>query len=380
MRVCIFDWNGGGHNPGLMLRFTEALAPEVEVVLAAPDRELEEVGDRGSGRYPLGEPRPRPARPGRYQRNGEIVHKREMAREELGMVERACKDTDADHLILTYADPVLRQLARWRPLPCPHSIVVMKPRAHYPSLYGTRLEPKDRLSAVFQDRLVSRWRKRNDAFAVFTMDPGAARRWSQQRGCRAIWLPDAAPSLPAPAPRSRDGCLLFGYIEPRKGVGLLARALSEGAADLRLTIAGSVAPEYREQLEKELDAMRAGKVRVNAQLRRISDAEAATELASARCVVLPYVDHYGSSGILAEAAAAQTPVVSTDEGLLGHTVREYGLGLTVDPTDPDGLRHAILELNQEDGGHRFAAGMQGYLEKHSSEAFRRAARAGIGLD
>lgn len=379
MRVCIFDWNGGGHNPGLMLRFAEALAPDVEIVLAAPDRELEQVGEGGFERYGLGDPRPRPARPGRYLRDGKELHKREMAREELEMIKRACRESKADHLVLTYADPVLRWLAGWRPLPCPHSILVMKPRAHYRALYRARLSPKERLSAVFQDRLVSRWRRRNDAFAVFSMDPGAAQRWSRQRGCEAIWLPDAPPSFPAPSPGLREGCLLFGYLEPRKGVGLLARALGEGADGLRVTVAGTPAPEYREQLELELEAMRAGGVQVEAKLRRISDAEAATSLASARCVVLPYVDHYGSSGVLAESAALRTPVVSTAEGLLGHIVREYGLGLTVDPTDGAALRGAILELSQAESEERFAAGMSRYLEAHSPEAFARAARAGVGL-
>jgi glycosyltransferase involved in cell wall biosynthesis len=211
------------------------------------------------------------------------------------------------------------------------------------------------------------------------MDPGAAARWSQRRGCKAVWLPDAPPSLPPPSPGTRDGCLLFGYLEPRKGVGLLARALGEGANGLSVTIAGSPAPEYREQLEGELDEMRAGGVQVDAQLRRISDAEAATSLASARCVVLPYLDHYGSSGVLAESAALQTPVVSTGEGLLGHTVREYRLGLTVDPTDAAALRAAILELNQAGSGERFAQGMRRYIEAHSPEAFAAAARAGVGL-
>jgi glycosyltransferase involved in cell wall biosynthesis len=379
MRVCVFDWNGGGHNPGLMLRFAEALAPVADVVLAGPDHELEQISERGFESYRLGDSRPRPARPGRYQRNGRELHKRDIAREELAMIERACRETDADHLVLTYADPVLRWLARRRPLPCPHSILVMKPRAHYPSLYGTPLRPKDRLSAIFQDRLVARWRRRNDAVAVFTMDPGAAKRWSQQSGCRAIWLPDSPPSLPPAPTRPREGCLLFGYLEPRKGVGLLAAALDQGACDLRVTIAGSPAPEYREQLEGELETMRAGGARVHALLRRITETEAATELASASCVVLPYLDHYGSSGVLAEAAAAQTPVVSTDAGMLGYTVREYGLGLTVNPTDPAALRAAVLELSEDPDTDRFSTGMRSYLEAHSPESFQAAARAGTRL-
>ncbi len=296
------------------------------------------------------------------------------------MVEQACRETQADHLVLTYSDPVLRWLARWQPLPCPHSILVMKPRAHYRRAYGTSLAPKDRLSAVFQDRLVARWRRRDDAFAVLTMDAGAAERWSRRPGCPAVWLPDAPPQLPPAAPRERSGCLLFGYLEPRKGLGLVAEALADGAEGLQLTVAGSVAPEYSEQLDRELETMRAGGIHVDTHLRRIDDAEAATELAAARCVLLPYLDHYGSSGVLAEAAAAGTPVISTAEGLLGHLVRAYGLGLTVDPADPDALRAAILGLTGDAADpDRFAGGMARYLEAHSAEAFATAARTGVGL-
>lgn len=377
MRVCIFDWNGGGHNPGLMLRFAEALAPRAEVVLAAPEQELEQIEQGSFELHSLGAARPRPARPGRYSRDGSEIHKRAIAVEEIEMIEQVCSASAADHLVLTYADPILRWLAGWRGLPCSHSILVMKPRAHYPRLYGSRLGAKVRLSALFQDHLVNRWRRRPDAAAIFTMDRGAAETWSRRQGCKAVWLPDAPPALPSPQNKARSGCAVFGYLEPRKGVGLLASALAEGAEGTRATVAGTPAPEYRERLEEELEHMRAGGIEVDAQLRRISDAEAIDVIASARCVVLPYIDHYGSSGVLAEAAALQTPVVSTAEGLLGHTVREYGLGLTVDPTDAKALRAAVLELDREGDEDRFAAGMSRYLADHSAAAFARAANDGV---
>jgi glycosyltransferase involved in cell wall biosynthesis len=379
MRLCIFDRNGGGHNPKLMRRIAEAVPTGWEVVLAAPARELELVEDSGFERHDLGEARPRPARRwGRYESESGTIHKREMARAEIELARDAAAETGADQMLFGYADPLLRWLASGPPFPVPHSIVVMKARAHYPHRYGTPLGPVERLRAAFQERLVSRWRRRRDAVCAFAMDPVAAEGWSRKPGCRSVWLPDSISALPAPPAGPRRGCLMFGYIEKRKGLGLLSDALSEGAAGTELVVAGTVAPEYRERFDAEIERLRAGGVEVDARPRRIDEPELARELASTRCVVLPYVDHFGSSGVLGEAAEAGTPVVATNRGLLGDLVRRYEMGLLVDPGDPAALRRAVLELSgSEHAGERFQPGLRRYAEDFGKEALAAAVREGI---
>ena len=51
-----------------------------------------------------------------------------------------------------------------------------------------------------------------------------------------------------------------------------------------------------------------------------------------------------SSGVLATAIGHRRPVVVTDVGSLGETVREFGAGLVVPPDDPDALAAACTSL------------------------------------
>src|SRR5207253_4105308 len=61
-------------------------------------------------------------------------------------------------------------------------------------------------------------------------------------------------------------------------------------------------------------------------------------------VVLPYTSFASQSGVLHDAYAHGRPVVVTDVGALGDTVREDGTGLVVPPGDPVALGRAIASL------------------------------------
>jgi glycosyltransferase involved in cell wall biosynthesis len=63
-------------------------------------------------------------------------------------------------------------------------------------------------------------------------------------------------------------------------------------------------------------------------------------------VVLPY-RKIESSGVLATALGHGRPVVVTDVGSLGSTVREFGAGVVVEPDDPAALAAACVSLLQD---------------------------------
>lgn len=136
--------------------------------------------------------------------------------------------------------------------------------------------------------------------------------------------------------------LLFGTLRRNKGVDVFlaaAEALRD-LLDIRFVIAGRGAPDI-EALVWEAAARDA---RIIAQVGYVT-AERKTELYSqADIVVLPYTSFASQSAVLNDAYAHGVPVVVTDVGALGETVRDEGTGRVVASGDAVQLAQAIVEL------------------------------------
>ena len=50
MRICLFEWNAGGHHNFYARAFADALAPQADVVVAGSDPLLESI-DRSRSRF-----------------------------------------------------------------------------------------------------------------------------------------------------------------------------------------------------------------------------------------------------------------------------------------------------------------------------------------
>lgn len=87
-------------------------------------------------------------------------------------------------------------------------------------------------------------------------------------------------------------------------------------------------------------------------------------LTAARCVVLPYRWHDGSSGVMLQAAAAGRPVLVPNRGLMDFRVRRFGLGATYRHEDFHDLRRRFREL-QEAGPAPFSANLAAYIDYFS---------------
>ena len=349
-----------------MRRVAELLAPSAELVLAAPDEALSIFdGLDDVDVYPLGEARPVADTP---------RSKKELARAELGLIRHACRDTDADHLWHMCSEPILRWLIAEPQLETPITLQILQPTAHYPAAFGSPLTAKQRLSGLYLERKVNRVRRREDCNHVFAGDPVAASRWQARPGAPASYLPDPQPQFPGPLPSAseREGCILFGYISPHKGVDLLADAIALAPVDLSVLIAGSLHPGFGGELERQVARMREAGAKVEVALdQHPTEADALGAIASRRCMVLPYRDHVGASQAMNEAAAVRTPVVGTSFGLVGHLIRTHGIGLAADPTDAHALRRAILDLCDDETAGRYDAAMRGYVEANGPETYAR---------
>jgi glycosyltransferase involved in cell wall biosynthesis len=87
-------------------------------------------------------------------------------------------------------------------------------------------------------------------------------------------------------------------------------------------------------------------------------------MAAARCVVLPYRAHDGSSGVMLQALAAGRPVLVPDRGLMAYRVRGFGLGSVYRDGDHDDLRRQFREL-QERGPAPYADALAAFVDYFS---------------
>jgi glycosyltransferase involved in cell wall biosynthesis len=108
--------------------------------------------------------------------------------------------------------------------------------------------------------------------------------------------------------------------------------------------------------------------------RYVSDEEEKMCFAASDAVLLPYLNHFGTSGVLSRAMAAGKPVVVSDELLLGRLTREHQIGLVFPSGDVAALRERIIHAStfSEAERMRFIAAAKRYADVYSRAAFRSA--------
>ena len=94
--------------------------------------------------------------------------------------------------------------------------------------------------------------------------------------------------------------------------------------------------------------------------------------AASDAVLLPYLNHFGTSGVLSRAMSAARPVITSDEQLLGRLTRERRLGLVFPSGNIPALRDCISQIVRlsATGAAPFAAAARNYAKAFSREVFR----------
>ncbi|MBI5895278.1 MAG: glycosyltransferase [Desulfobacterales bacterium] len=169
--------------------------------------------------------------------------------------------------------------------------------------------------------------------------------------------------------------LHYGIGTRRKGLHLLLRAMQTGApaAHWHLLSAGRIAQdsEILRGIQQLTDQGRATVLN-----RYVSKAEEQLCFAATDVVVLPYVRHFGSSGVLALAAAAHKMVVASDEGLIAQRVKEKRLGLCFPSGHVNGLKTALGR--SEEMLNKDSTGLVEAADRFAVQCDRAAFRKAIG--
>jgi glycosyltransferase involved in cell wall biosynthesis len=176
----------------------------------------------------------------------------------------------------------------------------------------------------------------------------------KQGGCRVDFMPEPIDEFEVTYPtrndaRSRLGIpehapvfLHYGLGTKRKGLHHVLEAwhMLSPSCPAFLLVAGEPNAEFLHPLKK---------IEANGRAllldRYIGNDEEKLVMAAADVLLLPYVNHYGSSNVLSRAAAAGRLVLASDQGLIGYRVRRYALGELCAHDDAGSLRDAILRLS-----------------------------------
>lgn len=148
------------------------------------------------------------------------------------------------------------------------------------------------------------------------------------------------PAPPAGSPPADEPpvILFFGAMRRNKGLSVLVEAFSRlGDLDARLVIAG----RGDRDVEQVAEAAAVRDPRVRAEIGFVTLERKQELFAQASLVALPYTEFASQSGVLHDAYGHGRPVVVTEVGALGRSVREDGTGLVAAPADPASLADQI---------------------------------------
>jgi glycosyltransferase involved in cell wall biosynthesis len=172
--------------------------------------------------------------------------------------------------------------------------------------------------------------------------------------------------------------LFYGGGYKRKGLHLVAQAMLKITAPSRAFLLCAGLQPQDEQLARDLETLRA-QGRAEIVNRYVSTGEEKQLFAACDTVLLPYIRHQGTSGILSRAAGAGRPVIASDENLIGHLVRQHGMGLLFESGNVPALQNAIIRAAAAGAGElsKWQAGAQACAKTCSRGAFRSALVAAV---
>lgn len=216
---------------------------------------------------------------------------------------------------------------------------------------------------LLDEYLTSSLEIKNNGHFHFLPDP-----WSGDYSCSSN---DARMSIDIP--QDKFVFLHYGIGDRRKGLHLVVAAMEKMVPDsnLFLLCAGQLGHDH-----SLLKAIKHLEMRGVARLinRYVSDDEERLAFSASDAVILPYIHHYGSSGVLSRAAAAGKMVIASDEGLLAKRIREYDLGFLFQTNNIQELQRCMIEaalLKNERHAH-YRTNAKNYAKTCSRKAFRNA--------
>ncbi len=172
--------------------------------------------------------------------------------------------------------------------------------------------------------------------------------------------------------------LFYGGNYKRKGLHLAVEAMLKMSAPGRAFMLCAGLLPKNERLAGDLAVLRS-QGRAEIVNRYVSAEEEKQLFAASDAVLLPYLNHHGTSGVLSCSAGAGRPVIASDEHFIGQIVRQYKMGLLFRSGNVKKLQEVIVRAasTSADELSKWQAGAQAYAKNCSRDAFRSALVAAV---
>lgn len=251
--------------------------------------------------------------------------------------------------------------------------IVIRPRFH---LKHVGVVLPFRVEDVFETFTYKQLLRNNTLDRVFSIDPYLK---EHLRSERIVTVPDPAemhePDHAVPDFRIAAELvvlLVYGYIDHRKAIDRLVRALLDERVPLQLTLllVGAQSADTAKLIRGAEGRRLHQQGRLIEVNRFVSDGEEAAAFQRADIIWAYYPKSYCSSGAMVRAGQASRPVIATREGLVGHTVSRLGMGLTAPENDDNELTLVLARLATE-AATREKLGKSGFehFSQYTAEAF-----------
>lgn len=296
----------------------------------------------------------------------------------------------ATHVLLMHFDSCQIPLVLGLRLPCPFSAVYFRPALHCNHFSHYKATTKERRQQLREQIFLSRLFAHPQFKTLFCLDPRAV-DFINQRFCgrgKAVHLPDPVEAI-VPTSQDVEALRLKLGIEPGRQIFLAFGLLADGRKGTRqfleslpllkpelwqkicVLLVGEPFPAGQATVEEWLTPIRQLlPVQIVTQFGYVPEPDVPLYFQLANSVIAPYQQPAGTSGIVLLAAAAQKPILSSNYGLMGQLVKQYGLGLAVDTTIPGEIAKSLTRLLQEPSKQICSyEGMQSYAALNSPENF-----------
>lgn len=147
--------------------------------------------------------------------------------------------------------------------------------------------------------------------------------------------------------------LLAGSMTARKGcletLEAFRTLMPQCARPVELRLVGRFRPDskdYKVKVLEEIDILNEECPQLLVELvdEHVSFEALDREFAKADCILAPYLDFYGSSGVLGHACRHEKPMITCRNGLVGELVTSMEIGLAVEPGDASTFAKALHQL------------------------------------